>query len=496
MPATRWASDLDVLVGMREGNRRTAACLGACLATTLLLAGCENGVSNEDDLFTPRPSPTVTRTATATRSSTMSSSATPTATNSATPTSTDTAPASPTSTATASATATPSVTSSATQTATSTDTATPTLTPSETPTSTSTATHTSTSTPTDTASATPTASASPTATLSATPSATFTSTSSPTLTSTASSTPTATPTPTHTQPTATPTSTPEGAPMNLAATVNGVIVSLTWTSPDPASGNRMVRLLRRLNALPAGPNDPEATLVYSGAAASAADAVANLLPSTALQARTYFYAVYACTAELQCNLSASTTALVLDLAQALHAGGYVVHWRHASADVCQDNLALGNASTTTSPNWWKSCDSNCATATARQLNATGLTESISIGNALRQHAVPFGRVLSSEFCRNFTTAELMNLGPAIEQIPEITYFVYDEANRCANSQMLVAQAPAPGTNTAVIGHAGFPGFCPILGELAWAEAAVFKPDQVGGTMFIARVPAADWATLL
>lgn len=235
--------------------------------------------------------------------------------------------------------------------------------------------------------------------------------------------------------------------------------------------------------------------MYSGAATSSADAVASLLPSTSLQNRIYHYAAYGCASEAQCNLNPSTTTVILDLGQALRAGGYVVHWRHASADVCSDKLSLGTAQSTTSPNWWKSCDATCSTATARQLNAVGVTEATNIGSALRRRGVPFGRVLSSEYCRNVGTAELMNLGPTIEQIPEITFFVYDEVNRCANSQSLVSQPPAPGTNTALIGHAGFPSPCAVFGELGWAEAAVFKPNGSGGSELVARVSANQWEAL-
>jgi len=296
-------------------------------------------------------------------------------------------------------------------------------------------------------------------------------------------------------PTATPTLTPIGAPRDLVALVNGAVIALSWNNPSPTSGNTMARVVRRLNAPPAGPTDPASILVYSGAASSAADAVANLLPSTSLQGRTYYYAVYSCASDTVCNLTPSVTTLILDLGQALRAGGYVIHWRHASADVCSDNLSLGTAENTSSPNWWKSCNAVCSTATARQLNPTGVTESVAIGNSLRSRAVPFGRVLSSEFCRNVATAELMDLGPPIEQIPEITFFVYDEGNRCAHSQMLVAQAPAPGTNTALIGHAGFPFNCPIFGALAWAEAAVFKPNDSGTADLVARLTANEWEGL-
>ena len=41
---------------------------------------------------------------------------------------------------------------------------------------------------------------------------------------------------------------------------------------------------------------------------------------------------------------------------------------------------------------------------------------------------------------------------------------------------------AAGTNTALIGHAGFT--CAVLQSLAWGEAAIFKPDGAGGTQFV------------
>jgi hypothetical protein len=87
----------------------------------------------------------------------------------------------------------------------------------------------------------------------------------------------------------------------------------------------------------------------------------------------------------------------------------------------------------------------------------------------------------------------MAFGPPIEQEPDLTYFVYDEANRCADSMAMLAEPPAAGTNTAHISHAGLA--CPILDQLAWGEAAIFKPDGAGGTIFIARVLASQWLTV-
>lgn len=189
----------------------------------------------------------------------------------------------------------------------------------------------------------------------------------------------------------------------------------------------------------------------------------------------------------------------------LKEGGLIIHWRHSAATVCVDCPAAGKADNPIIPNWWKSCEATCppnptecttaGLATARQLDAAGVMEATTIGEFFDERDIPIGRVLSSEYCRCFGTAELMDLGPAIELRPDITLFVYDEENRCANSMALIAQVPSPGTNTAIIGHAGFTSICPILGELAWSEAAIFKPDGQGGSTFIARVLWDDWRAL-
>ncbi len=315
-----------------------------------------------------------------------------------------------------------------------------------------------------------------TATRTELPSTTTTSTTAPNVTTTT----TLQPTPT----------TPDG----LSAVLNGAEVVLAWT---PASGTA-VRLLRRLDVPPTDAFDPLSTLVYAGAAQSAAHPTAALLPSTAETVRTHHYAVFGCVADDDCEGIGSRTTLAPTLVEALRGGGYVLHWRHASANVCADDTALGTASTTGYPDWWKRCDAMCATpqtttATARQLNATGVTEATAIGDVFAQRGIPIGRVLSSEFCRNVATAELMAFGPPIEQRQDLTYFVHDEANRCAASYALIGQVPAAGTNTAMIGHAGFT--CPILGDLAWSEAAVFKPDGTGAALLLGTVVWGDWATL-
>ncbi|HYD47778.1 MAG TPA: hypothetical protein VEB21_05495, partial [Terriglobales bacterium] len=388
---------------------------------------------------------------------------------------------------------------------------------SETPTPAATATAGGEETATAAPSESPTAAGTETATASvetATPelTATTTTTGTPASGETATPTPAATETPTAAEasatatknatqtpsasPTATPSFAPAGMPAGLAAVVSADAVELSWAMPNPSSGNTEVLVMRRLNDPASGPDDAEAVEVFRGAMAAAEDALIELLPTTGAMAREYFYTAYGCQpGGGDCDQQGVTVSVEPTLIEVLRAGGYVLHWRHAAADVCADNLGLGTAATTTSPDWWRSCEATCATATARQLNPEGVNQSTEIGNQLRARNIAFDRVLSSEFCRNFTTAELMNLGPEVELLPEITYFVYDEVDRCESSYELIERVPATGTNTAIIGHAGFSPSCLTLGTLAWGQAAIFKPDGNGNAQLIALVQAHEWASL-
>ncbi|WP_170229342.1 histidine phosphatase family protein [Polyangium fumosum] len=278
-------------------------------------------------------------------------------------------------------------------------------------------------------------------------------------------------------------------PSDLNALVAGGYVELSWmTSSKPAS-----RIVRVENTMPSGPDDPMATVVYEGAGAKASEPLRNLVATTKEAPRTYHYAVYGCDAPGSCGGGPATAELEVTLGQALVGGGYNMVFRHAAADVCEDAFELGTAAETSSPGWWKSCDSNCVTATARQLNAQGVSQAEQMGIAIKDRGFPFGRVLASEFCRCMRTAELMNLGPMVEENQGITGFAYDEAGRCAATMALAAEAPAPGTNGALVGHSGHQ--CGVLDALAWGEAAVYKPDGKGGAIYITRVDSSAWAAL-
>ncbi|HYD46782.1 MAG TPA: hypothetical protein VEB21_00450, partial [Terriglobales bacterium] len=288
----------------------------------------------------------------------------------------------------------------------------------------------------------------------------------------------------------------EPSPSDLSAVIDDTKVMLAWQPPHVTWGHTETLILRRLNQPPTGPTDSAATEVFRGGGSAAEDALTALLPDTADQPRQYFYAAYGCkAADGPCATESSFAAVEMSLVQALHAGGYVLHWRHAAADLCVDRFDLGTADMTSVPDWWRSCDANCATATARQLIPEGVVQATEIGNQMRARAIEFDRVLSSEFCRNFGTAELMALGPEIELVQGLTFNIYPAIDRCETSYNFIQQVPAAGKNTAVIGHTGFVPSCPVLGNLSWGQAAIFKPDGAGAASLIALVHAHEWAAL-
>lgn len=288
---------------------------------------------------------------------------------------------------------------------------------------------------------------------------------------------------------------PNPAPRKLTIWVVGGEARLSWLPPQGGSGNTQVKVVRRLNAPPSGPEDLSAEVLFAGVGTQLVDPIGDLLPDLAGAPHVYHYAVFGCDALGTCETTGSHASLAPTLVQCLRGGGYTIFWRHADADVCADNTSLGTAANPTIPNWWRSCDANCATATARQLNAAGVERATFIGQQTDALGIDVGRVISSEFCRCIQTAELMDFGPTIETDTGISFFVYDESNRCTHCYDRIYEVPAPGTNTAIIGHAGFSPSCATLGALAWSECALFKPDGAGGATFITRLTWDAWGLL-
>ncbi len=177
-----------------------------------------------------------------------------------------------------------------------------------------------------------------------------------------------------------------------------------------------------------------------------------------------------------------------DVLRPLQKGGYVLVFRHAAADVGSDQT------NSTVANWWKSCDSKLA----RQLNDVGKKEAEATGKALKNLEIPVGKVFSSEFCRCFTTADLMSFGVPTQQTKELTFYVYEEAKRYENMMKLVDSQSIDANNTVLVGHTGFTGAMPSpapLTDLNWGDAAVFQLIAGQPARFMAKIKVAEWTEL-
>lgn len=281
-------------------------------------------------------------------------------------------------------------------------------------------------------------------------------------------------------------------PTDLAVQLSGdgKNVLLSWNTPADVTA---VKVLRTVNSSALGPGDSTAVLVFQGPGSNASERTEKLVVHTVAAPQVFHYRVYGCK-NASCETVGAAKTLSLTLQQGLKGGGYTLFWRHATANVCLDQTQLGPASSTTQPNWWRSCDKNCSSAFARQLdgvNAPNETSTIHAQFAAKGFTV--GKVLSSEFCRAVETAQGLDFGPPIELSQALTYYVYDEAQRCVNTMALLNTPPAAGTNTAMVSHAGFT--CATIDALAWGEAAVYRPVPGGAARFIARVPWNGWSLL-
>ena len=169
-------------------------------------------------------------------------------------------------------------------------------------------------------------------------------------------------------------------------------------------------------------------------------------------------------------------------------GNYALVFRHGAANVGADTFA------DKATNWWKSCDATIA----RQLNPQGETESQKTGLVIKSLQLPVGRVFSSEYCRCLKTAELMSLGLPIVQHQDITYYVYDEANRYPKTMQLVSSQPTDGKVSILVTHAGFSGMVPanpVLQELQWGDAAVFKIVTGKEAQYVTTISVKNWLEL-
>lgn len=161
-------------------------------------------------------------------------------------------------------------------------------------------------------------------------------------------------------------------------------------------------------------------------------------------------------------------------AEQLRAGGYVIFFRHVTADVGQDQQAV---------------DLNDCT-TQRNLALAGLGDARTIGRAFRELALPVDRVLTSEYCRAVETA-LVAFERA-EREPALSFCCADGGPLSADerergTRALIATPPPAGSNTVLVGHGAG-----LFGDLGMGEAAIYLPDGQGNAQRVARIRPDGW----
>ena len=191
-----------------------------------------------------------------------------------------------------------------------------------------------------------------------------------------------------------------------------------------------------------------------------------------------------------------------EIFKALRKGGYALVFRHAAADVGTDryaptptNAAALKLLATRDSAWYKSCSDTLA----RQLNDQGKLDAQNIGKLLKFGQIPVTRLFSSEFCRCFTTANLMNLGVTTVQNRNLTYWINNEDNRLVNVMKLANSQPIDTNNTILIGHAGLTGKDPLvttLNSLEWGDVAIFKLKSGQSSDYVTTIKVKDFTDLV
>lgn len=161
--------------------------------------------------------------------------------------------------------------------------------------------------------------------------------------------------------------------------------------------------------------------------------------------------------------------------EALREGGYVIFFRHVLADDGTDMTPVNLDDCTTQ----------------RNIRETGLRDARTIGNAFRMLAIPVGSVYTSEICRARETAGLA-FGRIDAEVPALNLCCIDglPLSGEARNQFIeraVALVPPHGTNTVIVAHG-----VGIVADLGQGEAAIYKPDGIGGAVRVARVLPDEW----
>ena len=141
-------------------------------------------------------------------------------------------------------------------------------------------------------------------------------------------------------------------------------------------------------------------------------------------------------------------------------------------------------------------------ATQRNLTAEGRVQNEKIASAMKALRIPVGKVLSSEFCRSWQTAEALfgKVGYTVtsqlsvpKSYPSVNKADAEASNASLNA--MLSEKPATGSNTFLVSH----GINVLLATRyhpdIQAEMVVFRPDGKGQYARLGSLMPDDWLRL-
>jgi Histidine phosphatase superfamily (branch 1) len=141
--------------------------------------------------------------------------------------------------------------------------------------------------------------------------------------------------------------------------------------------------------------------------------------------------------------------------------------------------------------------SSCATQ--RTLSSKGWQQAKSIGNGFRQAKIPVGRVLSSDYCRAWQTADLA-FG-RYQRTSALNFVKSEEYTDAQKLQMktalmpLLTAMPMPRTNTVIVGHDDVFDAATGIYPKPQGMAYILKPNGRGGFDILSNMPSEGWMKL-
>ena len=171
----------------------------------------------------------------------------------------------------------------------------------------------------------------------------------------------------------------------------------------------------------------------------------------------------------------------------LRNGGYVIYFRHAQtfkdyADQADPNLDLTDCST------------------QRKLSFKGIQDSRDIGKAFANKKIPIGKIITSEYCRSWKTANYA-FGRVDQKDSRLNFLPYEDYTpdhidlMRKNVNPILSTQPKEGENTIIVGHDDIfesaTGIYPDPQGIAY----IIKPLGEGEFQLIANILPSEWENL-